>query len=149
MWIASADQSLQHASATALPTELADDTGAPARIGHEYGVTTGRPRRCGWLDALILRYAARVNGLTELVLTKLDVLSGFDPLCIAIAYDLPGGQRTTTMPLDTATIQQATPVYETLPGWGADISGARRLGELPDNAQQYVRRVAEIGVRSQ
>jgi adenylosuccinate synthase len=126
------------------PTELTDDIGNRIReVGAEYGTTTGRPRRCGWLDALVVRYAVRVNGLTELVLTKLDVLSGLDELRIATAYDLPGG-RVTTMPLDSAVIEQAKPVYETLPGWQGDISGARKLSELPENAQRYITRVQEL-----
>jgi adenylosuccinate synthase len=95
------------------------------------------------LDALVVRYAVRVNGLTELVLTKLDVLSGLDELRIATAYDLPGG-RVTTMPLDSAVIEQAKPVYETLPGWQGDISGVRKLSELPENAQRYITRVQEL-----
>lgn len=126
------------------PTELIDDTGERLRaIGHEYGTTTGRPRRCGWLDSVALRYAARVNGFTELVLTKLDVLSGLDQLYIATAYDLET-QRTTTMPIDTATMECAVPVYETVPGWQEDISGVRRMADLPENARHYIRRIEEI-----
>jgi len=116
------------------PTELDDEIGQRLReVGHEYGTTTGRPRRCGWLDAVGLRYAVRVNGLTELVLTKLDVLSGHDRLFIATAYDLPDG-RVSQMPLNTALIESAQPVYETLPGWKTDITGARSLDDLPENA---------------
>lgn len=130
------------------PTELFDTTGDRLRkAGAEYGTTTGRPRRCGWQDALILRYAARVNGLTELVLTKLDVLSGLDEIKIAVAYELDG-QRITSMPLDAAAMARALPVYETLPGWQEDISGARRLEDLPDHARRYVARLADLsGVR--
>lgn len=126
------------------PTELNDEIGQRLReAGHEYGTTTGRPRRCGWLDAVILRYAVRVNGLTELVLTKLDVLSGVDLLHIATAYDLADG-RVINMPLDTALVGSAQPVYETLPGWQEDITGARSLHDLPENARQYVQRIEAL-----
>jgi adenylosuccinate synthase len=126
------------------PTELTDETGQRLReAGTEYGTTTGRPRRCGWLDAVVLHYAVRVNGLTELVLTKLDVLSGLDELKIAVAYDLDG-QRITAMPARTPAVEAAKPIYETLPGWQADISGARRLQDLPENARRYVERIQEI-----
>jgi adenylosuccinate synthase len=126
------------------PTELTDETGQRLReAGTEYGTTTGRPRRCGWLDAVVLHYAVRVNGLTELVLTKLDVLSGLDELKIAVAYDLDG-QRITAMPARTPAVEAARPIYETLPGWQADISGARRLQDLPENARRYVERIQEI-----
>jgi adenylosuccinate synthase len=126
------------------PTELLDDTGDRIRAaGAEFGTTTGRARRCGWLDAVILHYAMRVNGLTELVLTKLDVLSGLDEIKIATAYDLDG-QRIMQMPLDTAAMTRVMPVYETLPGWKTDISGARRLADLPENARRYVARVQEL-----
>jgi adenylosuccinate synthase len=126
------------------PTELNDEIGQRMRdVGHEYGTTTGRPRRCGWLDAVGVRYAVRVNGLTELVVTKLDVLSGHDLLHIATAYDLPDG-RIAHMPLNTTLIEQAQPVYETLPGWETDITGARSLSSLPDNARQYVQRIETL-----
>ncbi|RPJ01001.1 MAG: adenylosuccinate synthase, partial [Chloroflexi bacterium] len=99
------------------PTELFDETGEQLRAaGHEFGTTTGRPRRCGWLDAVALRYAIRVNGFTELVLTKMDVLSGLEVLQIATAYELDGRQSD-TMPLDTAVMECVQPVYESLPGW--------------------------------
>jgi adenylosuccinate synthase len=126
------------------PTELNDETGERLRrVGSEYGTTTGRPRRCGWLDAVELHYAVRVNGLTELVLTKLDVLSGLDELKIATAYDVDGKQ-TTAMPVDTSVIARARPIYGTLPGWRADISGAHRLQDLPENARRYIARVQAI-----
>ncbi len=126
------------------PTELFDATGDQLRdAGHEFGTTTGRPRRCGWLDAVALRYAIRVNGFTELVLTKMDVLSGQEMIRIATAYELDGRQSD-TMPLDTAVMEQAQPVYESLPGWQADISGARRMADLPENARQYVERIQEL-----
>jgi adenylosuccinate synthase len=126
------------------PTELNDETGERLRrAGAEYGTTTGRPRRCGWLDAVVLHYAVRVNGLTELVLTKLDVLSGLDELKIATAYDVDGKQMA-AMPVDTSTVGHARPIYETLPGWQADISGVHRLQDLPENARRYVARVQAI-----
>ncbi|MBI5959225.1 MAG: adenylosuccinate synthase [Chloroflexi bacterium] len=126
------------------PTELLDDTGDRIRTaGAEFGTTTGRPRRCGWLDVVILHYARRVNGLTELVLTKLDVLSDLDEIKIAVAYELDG-RRITQMPLDTAAIARVQPVYETLPGWKIDISSARRLADLPQNARRYVEHVRDL-----
>lgn len=127
------------------PTELFDATGERLRAaGHEFGTTTGRPRRCGWLDAVALRYAARVNGFTELVVTKLDVLSGLDAVQIAVAYESDGG-RTAAMPIFTPDFERARPVYETLPGWAEDISAARRFDDLPPNARRYIRRIEELG----
>lgn len=126
------------------PTELFDATGEHLRAaGHEYGTTTGRPRRCGWLDAVALRYAARVNGFTELVVTKLDVLSGLDTLQIAVAYERDG-ERTTALPVFTPDFERVRPVYETLPGWAEDISAARRFDDLPPNARRYIRRIEEL-----
>ncbi len=126
------------------PTEQNNPTGDRLRAtGREYGTTTGRPRRCGWLDAVALRYAARVNGFTELILTKLDVLTGFDPLALATAYDLPDG-RTQTLPIHTGTFEQAVPVYETLPGWTDDLGGVRCFEDLPAAAQAYVQRVEAL-----
>ena len=126
------------------PTELTDSTGDRLReVGREYGTTTGRPRRCGWLDGAALRYAVRVNGLTELVLTKLDVLSGIDPLRIATGYELDG-HALVTMPVETGVVERVRPVYESLPGWQETISDARRLDDLPAPARDYVRRVATI-----
>jgi adenylosuccinate synthase len=126
------------------PTELLDATGDRLReAGVEFGTTTGRPRRCGWLDMVALRYAIRVNGFTELVLTKMDVLSGLEEIKIAAAYELDG-EQISTMPLDTAAAERARPLYETLPGWQADISGARRLADLPENARQYISYIQEL-----
>lgn len=131
-----------------MPTELSGDLAARLRgtgenFWDEFGTTTGRPRRCGWLDALTLRYAARVNGFTELVLTKLDVLSGFDELKIATAYRVDGRER--TMPPDTLTeLERAEPVYETLPGWSEDLSAARRGADLPATTRQYIQRIADL-----
>ncbi|MCP4541454.1 MAG: adenylosuccinate synthase [Chloroflexi bacterium] len=127
------------------PTELLDDVGQRMReIGAEYGTTTGRPRRCGWLDLVILRYAARVNGLDEFALTKLDVLSGLDRLLVAVAYER-GGERTEYFPAEFGmeSLAEWEPVYEELPGWTEDITGARTRDDLPPAAREYVERVEE------
>ncbi len=131
------------------PTELLDEVGDRIReSGGEYGTTTGRPRRCGWLDLTILRYAAQVNGLTELALTKLDVLTGIHPLKIAVAYRQEG-RRTDRFPAPFGVEELARwqPVYEELPGWTGEIGQARRWEELPPQAQAYVRTIEEaVGV---
>jgi adenylosuccinate synthase len=126
------------------PTELHDDAGENLRkVGHEYGTTTGRPRRCGWYDAVVARYAARVNGVTDFVLTKLDVLTGLEKVPVCVAYDVDG-VRHEEMPVNQTDIHHAVPVYEELPGWWEDISAARTLDELPPNAQKYVAAVEEL-----
>ncbi|OIJ27741.1 adenylosuccinate synthase [Nocardioides luteus] len=126
------------------PTELFDESGAYlAQNGHEFGTTTGRPRRCGWYDAVIARYAARVNGVTDFVLTKLDVLGGLDEIPVCVAYDVDG-VRHDEMPVNQSDFHHAKPIYETLPGWKEDISGARSFSDLPANAQAYVKFVEEI-----
>jgi adenylosuccinate synthase len=126
------------------PTELHDDFGEHLRkTGQEYGTTTGRPRRCGWYDAVIARYAARVNGVTDFVLTKLDVLTGLEQVPVCVAYDVDG-TRHEEMPVNQSDFHHAVPVYEYLPGWWEDISEARTLEELPANARAYVRRVEEL-----
>ena len=120
------------------PTELFDDDGEKLRsLGREYGTTTGRPRRCGWYDIPIARYASRVNGVTDIVLTKLDVLSGWDRIPVCVAYDVDG-ERTTELPMTQTGFHHAKPVYEYLPGWSEDISGARTLADLPAAARDYV-----------
>ncbi|HWU20361.1 MAG TPA: adenylosuccinate synthetase, partial [Nocardioides sp.] len=111
--------------------------------GWEYGTTTGRPRRCGWMDTVITRYAARVNGVTDFVLTKLDTLTGLPELPVAVAYDVDG-VRHDEMPVNQTDFHHATPVYEVLPGWTEDITGARSFEDLPKNAQAYVERVEEL-----
>jgi adenylosuccinate synthase len=127
------------------PTELHDEAGERLRsVGGEYGVTTGRPRRCGWFDAVIARYAGRVNGLTDLFLTKLDVLSGLPAVPVCVAYRLPDGRVVEEMPTTQTDFHHATPVYEELPGWSDDISRARGFDELPKAAQSYVRAVEEL-----
>ena len=111
--------------------------------GHEYGTTTGRPRRCGWYDAVIARYAARVNGVTDFVLTKLDVLSGWDRIPVCVAYEVDG-VRMDEMPTTQTDFHHATPIYEYFDGWSEDITGARTLADLPKNAQLYVRALEEM-----
>ncbi len=127
-----------------LQGELAERLrGTGEQFWDEYGTTTGRPRRCGWLDAVVLRYAAQVNGFTELVLTKLDVLSGFDELKIAVGYQIDG-QPFDYPPGTVAELERAEPVYETLPGWSQDISRIRQGGDLPAAANAYIQRIAEL-----
>jgi len=130
------------------PTELLDADGDWLReIGGEYGTTTGRPRRTGWYDSVVVRYAARVNGLTDLVVTKLDVLTGRDRIPVAVAYDVDG-RRVDEMPADQSDFHHARPVYEYLDGWSQDISGAREFDDLPAAAQRYLLHLEEIsGVR--
>lgn len=130
------------------PTELNDEMGERLRTeGGEYGVTTGRARRCGWHDAVVTRYAARVNGLTDLVMTKLDVLTGHDTIPVCVAYDVDG-VRWDEMPLTQSDFHHAKPIYEQLPGWSEDITGVRKFEDLPLNAQRYVERIEQLaGVR--
>jgi adenylosuccinate synthase len=126
------------------PTELFDEAGERLRsVGHEYGTTTGRPRRCGWYDAPIARYASRINGVTDLVLTKLDVLTGVERLPVCVAYDVDG-TRFEDVPLTQSDFHHATPVYEYFDGWTEDISEARRFEDLPKNAQAYVLALEEM-----
>ncbi|MBE7161468.1 MAG: adenylosuccinate synthase [Williamsia herbipolensis] len=126
------------------PTELFDEWGAYlAKTGGEVGVTTGRARRCGWFDAVIARYATRVNGITDYFLTKLDVLSSLDTVPICVAYDVDG-ERVEDMPMTQTGFHHATPIYEEMPGWWEDISGARTFDDLPKNAQDYVVRLEEL-----
>jgi adenylosuccinate synthase len=136
------------------PTELFDDDGEKLRIiGGERGVTTGRPRRCGWFDVPIARFATRVNGLTDTFLTKLDVLTGWHEIPVCVAYDIDG-ERTEEIPMTQTEFHHAKPVYQMLPGWSEDISGAKSLADLPKNAREYVdflekksgTRISAIGV---
>lgn len=130
------------------PTELFDDDGEFLRkTGHEYGTTTGRPRRCGWLDAVVGRYATRINGVTDFVITKLDVLTGLERVPICIAYEIDG-ERVEQMPVNQSDVHHAKPIYEYLDGWWEDITACRTFEELPANAQAYVLRAEElIGAR--
>jgi adenylosuccinate synthase len=126
------------------PTELTDETGERLRkVGDEFGATTGRPRRCGWLDGVVLRYAVRVNGLWGMALTKMDVLSGLKTVQICNAYELDG-KRITELPGDYEDLARVKPIYETMPGWDEKLAGVRTFEELPENAKRYVRRVEEI-----
>jgi adenylosuccinate synthase len=127
------------------PTEMHGAEGAALRDqGAEYGATTGRPRRCGWLDGLALRYAARVNGLDGLAVTKLDVLSGMPVLKIATSYKVSGCDLVTEFPARMELLERAEPLYEELPGWDGEITKARRWDELPETARAYLRRIQEI-----
>ncbi|TQJ48639.1 adenylosuccinate synthase [Phycicoccus sp. SLBN-51] len=126
------------------PTELHDDMGEFLRkTGAEYGTTTGRPRRCGWVDTVVGRYATRINGVTDFVITKLDVLTGLDKVPVCVAYDVDG-VRHDEMPVNQTDFHHAVPVYEELDGWWEDISSCRTFEELPVNAQRYVLRVEEL-----
>ena len=126
------------------PTELLDADGERLRAdGAEFGTTTGRPRRCGWYDAVVARYAARVNGVTDFVLTKLDVLTGWERIPVCVGYDV-GGTVHAEMPMTQTDFHHATPVYEQFDGWDEDISGARSLTDLPKTAQAYVAALEEM-----
>jgi adenylosuccinate synthase len=126
------------------PTELTDASGDWLRTtGAEYGVTTGRPRRTGWFDAVIARYATRVNGITDYFLTKLDVLSGLERVPVCVAYEV-NGKRHDEVPMTQTDFHHAVPVYEYLDGWPDDISAAREFGDLPGNAQVYVRTIEDM-----
>jgi adenylosuccinate synthase len=126
------------------PTELFDANGEHlSKVGAEFGTTTGRPRRCGWFDAVVARYAVRVNGITDLVVTKLDVLSGLEKVPICVAYDIDG-VRVDEMPMTQTAFHHATPIYEELPGWWEDITKCRSEAELPENARRYIERIEEL-----
>ena len=126
------------------PTELDDEVGEDLRTrGGEFGVTTGRPRRTGWFDAVVVRYAARVNGLTDLCLTKLDVLTGYKEIPVCVGYELDG-IVVDEMPPDQVDFARAVPVYEMVPGWSEDITGCRSFDELPEAAQAYILRLEEL-----
>lgn len=126
------------------PTELLDDTGSYLRTkGHEFGATTGRPRRCGWLDAVVLRETVRLNGLTDIALTKLDVLQNLPALQICVAYELDG-KRLEYLPQEEGALGRVAPVYEELPGFEDDISECTAFEELPGTVQSYIRRIEEL-----
>ncbi|MGO1402192.1 MAG: adenylosuccinate synthase [Flaviflexus sp.] len=126
------------------PTELHDESGDWLRErGGEFGTTTGRPRRCGWYDAVIARYATRVNSLTDIVLTKLDILSTLDQIPVCVAYDVDG-VRHEDMPADQTSFHHAKPIYEYFPGWQEDISDVRNFEDLPKSAQDYVIALEEM-----
>jgi adenylosuccinate synthase len=126
------------------PTELTGELGDRLRkVGAEFGATTGRPRRCGWLDGVVLRFAVRVNGLSSIALTKLDVLSGLPSLDVCVAYELDG-RRLEELPSDPEDLAVVKPIYERLPGWQESLAGARSFSALPEAARRYVKRVEEI-----
>jgi adenylosuccinate synthase len=126
------------------PTELFDDNGAHlSKVGAEFGTTTGRARRTGWFDAVVARYAVRVNGITDLFVTKLDVLSGLERVPICVAYEVDG-ERVDEMPMTQTALHHAKPIYEDMPGWLDDISKCRSVEDLPDNARRYVERIEEL-----
>jgi adenylosuccinate synthase len=127
------------------PTELGDELGARMReAGGEFGTTTGRPRRCGWIDLVALRYAARINGLTGLVITKLDVLTGIDPVCAGVRYTGPEGATFDDFPYHQSIVHKARAELAEMPGWEEDISGVRTLSDLPLNARRYLEFVSEV-----
>ena len=127
-----------------LPTEAEPALSERLRtVGGEFGATTGRPRRCGWFDASVVRYAARVNGLTGLAVTKLDVLDHFDTIPVGTGYKLDGGECA-EMPADVEQLARVRPVYEELEGWNADTGGARKVDELPRQARAYLDRIQEL-----
>jgi len=135
---------LTRVGAGPFPSEADEERGTKIRdIGAEFGTTTGRERRCGWLDLVGLRYAVRLNGLTELVLTKLDVLSEFDTIPVCVAYKLPDGTITEEFPAHQSDFHHAAPVWEERPGWGTDISDATEWEQLPQAACDYVEWVAD------
>jgi adenylosuccinate synthase len=126
------------------PTELVDADGERLReIGGEFGTTTGRERRCGWYDAVVARFASRVNGLTDLFLTKLDILGAWESIPVCVGYEIDG-ERHDEMPMTQTEFHHSRPVYERFDGWGDDISGCRSFDELPANAQAYVRALEDI-----
>lgn len=126
------------------PTELNDETGQKIReIGREYGTTTGRPRRCGWFDAVAVRYTARLSGIDALSLMMMDVLGHLDEIKVCVAYDIDG-QRVTNFPCDAGALRRAKPIYETLPGWKQDVTGVRHVSEFPAKAIEYLDRISEL-----
>jgi adenylosuccinate synthase len=129
-----------------MPTELLDETGEILRRegpAPEFGATTGRPRRCGWFDAVASRYSVRVNGVTSAALTRLDVLDNFPAIELCTAYELDG-ERLESFPPTAAVLERVTPVFEERPGWRRDTSGVRQFGDLPKEAQAYVERIEEL-----
>ena len=126
------------------PTELMDETGEQMRAnGHEFGTTTGRPRRCGWFDAVIARYAVRVSGISDFAVTKLDVLTGFDTLKICVGYRV-GEEIIREFPQSQKIFKQSQPVYEEMPGWKEDLTDVRRFEDLPEAAKNYIHRIEEL-----
>jgi len=126
------------------PTELKDEIGEKIRErGGEYGATTGRPRRCGWFDAVVVNHAIRINGVNEITITKLDVLNGFDQLKICTGYRI-GGKIYRHFPSNLEMLKSANPIYEAFEGWKTEIRGVRKISDLPRNAKRYLRRIEEL-----
>jgi adenylosuccinate synthase len=126
------------------PTELNNALGQKLRQdGDEFGATTGRPRRCGWFDAVVVRHAVRINGINGLALTKIDVLTGLDPIRIGVAYEL-NGKRIDHFPASGSVLRGVQPIYEEHPGWKEPLSEARTIDDLPANAQSYIRRLEQL-----
>lgn len=126
------------------PTELFDENGHHIReVGREYGTTTGRPRRVGWFDSVVLRHSRRVSGITDLSINSIDVLTGLDTVKICTAYELDG-KEITEYPANLDQLKRCKPIFEELPGWEEDITGCRTLEELPDNARKYLERISEL-----
>lgn len=127
-----------------MPTELLDATGEELRrIGNEYGATTGRPRRCGWFDAVVVRYAVRINGLTGLAITKLDCLDAFEKIALCTGYRV-GGEVMTEFPGDLAELENIEPIYEWYDGWMTSTQDARKIEDLPAAARRYLDRLVEL-----
>jgi adenylosuccinate synthase len=123
---------------------LRDATGDRIRtLGKEFGTTTGRPRRCGWFDAVAVRYTARLGGVDSLALMMMDVLGHLDEIQVCVAYEVDG-QRVTVFPCDASTLRRAKPIYETWPGWNQDVTGARSMSDLPERAKEYLSRISEL-----
>ena len=121
-----------------MPTELFDENGEILRrVGDEYGATTGRPRRCGWLDLVAVKFSASLNGIHGLALTMLDVLSAVEEVKVCVGYELDG-RRVDHFPLHQTDLHHARPLYKSLPGWGVDVTGCRRRKDLPEEAQNFV-----------
>ena len=126
------------------PTELDDSTGEKIRkLGNEFGTTTGRPRRCGWFDAVALRYTARLSGVTRLALMMMDVLAHFEELKVCVAYEL-GGKRLESFPAHADQLRRCKPIYETIPGWNQPVDDVRTVGDFPSGALAYVKRIEEL-----
>jgi adenylosuccinate synthase len=126
------------------PTELDDENGqALGKIGHEFGATTGRKRRCGWFDAPVVRKAAQVNGMTHMAITKIDVLDTFEKISVCTSYEVNGVIHQ-TIPNQLLEVEAAKPIYETHPGWQSDTTKCKTWDELPENAQKYLLRLAEL-----
>ena len=131
-------------SAGPFPTELMDETGERLRtIGHEFGATTGRPRRCGWFDAVALRYSAMINGIQKIAITKIDVLDTFDEIKICIGYEYDG-RRLKTFPTDVYSLEHIQPVYETFEGWKTPLSNISSYHELPAPARRYIETLSHL-----